>query len=496
VNATNRLPRIIQGGMGVGVSNWCLARTVSEAGELGVVSGTGIDTVLIRRLQLGDADGHIRRALSYFPVPTVAQRVKNSWFVPGGKSPDKPFKLNSMPSRQLSPAQNELLILANFVEVFLAKEGHGGLVGINYLEKIQIPTLPSLLGAMLAGVDVVLMGAGMPKAIPAVLDKLSRWEPVELRLSVRGNERGREYTQRLDPKEYISGGPPSLSRPKFLAIVSSDVVATAMARKASGTVDGFVVEHHSAGGHNAPPRGTRTSDAQFSSRDEPDLHKIRNLGLPFWLAGSCASPVKLADARISGAEGIQVGTAFAFCRESGIRPDIKRAVLLDLMRGKLEVHTDFNASPTGYPFKLVRLNTINNNTDASGQRTRCCDLGYLREMYVRGDGKVGYRCPAEPIARYLSKGGCTEEAAGKLCLCNGLMATIGLEQRRGEYTEPPMVTAGEDFSTVRRVLARSVHSQTLEYGACEVLDYLRSGALNTDVLATPEVPRTIPRSAA
>ena len=47
-------PIIIQGGMGVAVSDWKLARAVSKTGQLGVVSGTAIDTVLVRRLQLGD----------------------------------------------------------------------------------------------------------------------------------------------------------------------------------------------------------------------------------------------------------------------------------------------------------------------------------------------------------------------------------------------------------------------------------------------------------
>ena len=50
--------RLIQGGMGVYVSNWRLARAVSELGHLGVVSGTCLDTVLIRRLADGDPGGH------------------------------------------------------------------------------------------------------------------------------------------------------------------------------------------------------------------------------------------------------------------------------------------------------------------------------------------------------------------------------------------------------------------------------------------------------
>jgi hypothetical protein len=47
------VPRIIQGGMGIRISSWELARAVSRKGELGVVSGTGIDTILVRVLQNG-----------------------------------------------------------------------------------------------------------------------------------------------------------------------------------------------------------------------------------------------------------------------------------------------------------------------------------------------------------------------------------------------------------------------------------------------------------
>jgi NAD(P)H-dependent flavin oxidoreductase YrpB (nitropropane dioxygenase family) len=69
-------PMIIQGGMGVAISNWRLARTVSQLGQLGVVSGTGIDTVMVRRLQDGDPGGHVRRAAAHFPVPALVQRVR------------------------------------------------------------------------------------------------------------------------------------------------------------------------------------------------------------------------------------------------------------------------------------------------------------------------------------------------------------------------------------------------------------------------------------
>jgi nitronate monooxygenase len=139
-------PRIIQGGMGVAVSHWALARTVSQLGQLGVVSGTALPVVLARRLQLGDPGGPLRRALEHFPFRDMAARVLAAYFIAGGKPSDAPFKHVAMPTLRPRPAPVELTVVANFVEVFLAKEGHSGPVGINYLEKIQLPTLASLYG--------------------------------------------------------------------------------------------------------------------------------------------------------------------------------------------------------------------------------------------------------------------------------------------------------------------------------------------------------------
>ena len=158
-------PKIIQGGMGAGVSDWRLARAVSQAGQLGVVSGTALGAILIRRLQVGDPDGQMCRALEKFPVPGVAAKILADYFIPGGKAANAPFKLSPLPGLDPGPDFVAFTVAANFVEVFLAKEGHAGLVGVNFLEKIQFPTLPSIFGAMLAGVDYVLMGAGIPRAI-------------------------------------------------------------------------------------------------------------------------------------------------------------------------------------------------------------------------------------------------------------------------------------------------------------------------------------------
>lgn len=130
------MPTIIQGGMGAGVSNWKLAGAVSQRGQLGVISGTALDTILIRRLQGGDLDGAMRRGLAAFPYQEMIRPILDKWFVEGGKPEGEPYKLKPMPSIEMLREDEELLIVANFVEVYLAKEGHSGMVCINLLEKI------------------------------------------------------------------------------------------------------------------------------------------------------------------------------------------------------------------------------------------------------------------------------------------------------------------------------------------------------------------------
>jgi len=439
--------------MGAGVSNWRLARAVAQTGQLGVVSGTALAAILVRRLQAGDPGGEMRRAMANFPVPGVAARALADYFVPGGKPAEAPFKLSPLPGVSLCPDLLALTVLANFVEVYLAKEGHSGPVGINFLEKIQFPTLSSIFGAMLGGVDYVLMGAGIPRSIPGVLDRLAVGEPVELKIDVDGALPGEAFHSKFDPAVFCGGAAPRLKRPYFLGIVASSTLAITLARKSNGTVDGLIVEGETAGGHNAPPRGvqelTAAGEPIYGLRDQVDLAKIRELALPFWLAGSYGQPGKLAEARQLGAAGIQVGTAFAFCEESGIRPDLKQQTIQLSRAGTARVFTDPLASPTGFPFKVVQLAGTQSEARAHEERTRLCDLGYLRHSFRRPDGAIGYRCPAEPVDDYVRKGGLLADTKGRVCLCNGLVATIGLAQVRPQkQPDEALVTAGNEVAHI------------------------------------------------
>ena len=467
---------IIQGGMGIAVSGWTLAKAVSSAGQMGVVSGTAIDAVFVRRLQLGDPGGPVRRAMDAFPIPGVVEDILDRYFIEGGKEPDARFKQKPMGKLKPSRRLQDLIVVANFVEVWLAKEGHTGPVGINYLEKIQAPTIASLYGAALAGVDYVLIGAGIPRAIPGILDRLAAGLPVEMRVDMKKATAADDPYIRFDPAEYAGGIPPPIKRPLFLAIVSSHILGTLLTRNPESSVDGFIIEGPSAGGHNAPPRTkaglNERGEPIYGEKDVPDLSVFRDLGFPFWMAGSYARPEQVKHALSEGATGVQVGTAFAYCEESGLTPDIKAQVLEESRQKRLQVFTDPIGSPTGFPVKVLKLEGSASETDVYAGRKRICDLGYLRTSYVGEDGKKGWRCPAEPVDDFIHKGGELTDTVGRKCLCNSLMANIGLGQiKRDGSPEPVLVTSGDDATEVARFLPEDGSS----YRAKDVIDYLLGG---------------------
>jgi NAD(P)H-dependent flavin oxidoreductase YrpB (nitropropane dioxygenase family) len=459
--------------MGIGVSNWRLANAVSRLGQLGVVSGTVIDTVLVRRLQDGDPGGHMRRALAHFPIPGVADELLRRYFRAEGRAEGEPYHLLPMYKQVVSSARQRVTVAAAFVETWLAREGHGNPVGMNLLTKVQMPNLPTLYGAMLAGVATVIMGAGIPREIPGALDALASHGKASVKFDVEGLARDDAEWLAFDPAELWPGGAvptTPLHRPDFYPVVSAVSLAATLARKSTGRVDGFVVEGPTAGGHNAPPRGTMQLDALgqpiYGERDVVDLEKMKELGLPFWLAGGVGTPEGLCAALEAGAAGIQVGTVFAFCDESGLAPEVKAEVLRGVAEGTASVRTDPRASPTGYPFKLVQLPQYQILGDT---RERICDLGYLREAVKRADGRIIYRCAAEPVDRFVQKGGTVADTEGRRCLCNGLLADVGLAQAREGTVEPPLVTSGDDLASLAALAEQG------PYTAGDVVAWLESG---------------------
>jgi len=486
---------MIQGGMGVHVSNWRLASAVAAArpGEtIGTVSGTALDVVYVRLLQLGDPGGHARRALEALDATFgsgLGRKIRDRYFIEGGKAPDARFKSTPMhlirsqngkgafhvqagtPASiplQLDEDVIELLIATGFAEVWLAKQGHSGNIFINFLNKIELPLIYIMYGAMLAGVDGILVGAGNPEGLPSICSRLANHEAITKNLSVLYQEAGEEFTLSFDPKQICDGAftKKPLKRPAFLAIVSLEDLVQALAESESEPPDGFVIENHTAGGHNANPVGPLKRDLLgqpiYGEKDTPDLEAIRRLGLPFWLAGGYGSHEKLKVALAAGANGVQTGSVFAMAEESGMRPDFRSAILSALKNGDDDaslVRTTL-FSPTGFSFKVVQLKETLSEQEVFEARQRVCDIGILQQLGLSkpdegGERILFQRCAAGPVEGYVNKRGLIRNTEERRCLCNGLLACAGLGQVKelhGELVEEPaIVTLGNHLDGIRRL---------------------------------------------
>ena len=457
--------------MGIAVSNWELAKTVSMQGQLGVVSGTAIDNVMARRLQDGDKSGNTRRALAAFPNQDIVKKILDKYFIEGGKTAEASYVMVPKINLEQKRDAQEILIVANFVEVWLAKEGHDGLVGINFLHKIQMTTAASVLGAMLAGVDYIIMGAGIPRELPKLIRSITKLEVGSVPVDVIG---GSAQVTTINPLDFVTAGT-VIKKPKFLAIISVDVLGAYLARDEETRPDGFIIEHNSAGGHNAPPRGKWEFDANgepiYGPKDIADIEKMKKLELPFWLAGTYGSPERVKDALAQGAAGVQVGTLFAISNHSGFSDKTRKQLLDKLKSDTLEVKTDVLASPTSFPIKIAKLDGHTSTNEGFAARPKLCDLGYLREPAISETGRTIYRCPSEPDDQYLKKGGAVEDINGRKCLCNGLMSNIGLPQvRKDGYVEAPIVTLGSDVEGAKVLLKNHPEG----YGADDAVEWLLS----------------------
>lgn len=200
---------------------------------------------------------------------------------------------------------------------------------------------------------------------------------------------------------------------------------------------------------------------------------MKALELPFWMAGYYATPEKLKEVQAQGAQGVQVGTLFAFSDESGVKLEHREKAIADIISKPAPeggwIFTDPRSSPTNFPFKAARLPGTVSEEALYLQRQRICDLGYLRHAYKKDDGTIGQRCPAEPVKDYVKKGGLEEDTVGRKCLCNALMADVGMGQIQANgQAELPLLTAGDDLNNIVRMIKPGQKS----YSAKDVIQYL------------------------
>ncbi len=465
-------PKIIQGGMGVAVSNWRLARHVAQAGEFGVVSGTAIDSVLVRELQQGDPHGR-RRVLASYPDQEIVDFLIGRFYIEEGLGETEPYKL--LPIHRFKPTvrSQRIMSAATYSEVMLAKEGHDGWVGVNLLAKMKRYSLSCMYGAMLADVDAILMGAGIPIEEAEQISKLAAGETARLLLDVdtsRAPEAGASYYYELDPANLVEQ-PRQLVPPMFFPIVASDALARIMDKRLpTGCITGWIIEGPVAGGHNAPPRNKNYDEdgnPVYDNRDLVNLDRVAAVGYPYYLAGGYGTPERLSEALELGAAGIQVGSLFSLAGESGYPTAIKSMVIQKIHEGATVVRTDGRISATGFPFKVLELEGTLGMPENIDKRIRICDLGYLQQAYVDEKNRLQVRCPGEPVETYIKKGGKLEDTERRGCLCNALMSNIGLGQRTQDGVEKPLFTAGDDL--IKLTLGSAAHPH---YTADDVIAYL------------------------
>lgn len=430
---------ILVPGMGVWISNHYLVREFALLGQSGILSGVALEHIFLRRLLKRDAD--LLRAMRYFPNQEIVQEVMEKFCVPEGKDSNK--KLRYLPLFTQKPSQllQKVVILANFCEVWLAKRGHNQPIGINYLAKVEMPMLYAFYGAMLAGVDYIVVGAGHIPKLGETLKKLKKHKEVELELHVVGAPSDKSFKMRFNPVEIMGKSILSkkLVKPLLFLIFSSNTLAIRYGRNKD--VDGIQIEiAKDAGGH-------------IGSEALIELNLImEKLKKPIIVTGGFADQAGYLLAKEFGVAAIGAGTISSHSRNAGFTKEIKHQVYEAVKNGKAMTRINSTASPTGFDFRELVLEGTLSQEDVLNKRVRGCRFGCLRTVYYfideEGSGSLGYRCPAEPINIFTGKGGDIEKARYARCLCATLIADTG----HGDPSEPIYITAGTHINDIQNLI--------------------------------------------
>ncbi len=342
---------IIQGGMGVGVSLFPLAKAVAKEGGIGIVSSACLDRLTSRRT---------------------------------GK------KLNSYE--------------AAFDEVSQAREG-GGFAGINIMCALARDYSDSVKGALDAGADVIISGAGLPLTLPAI----------------------------QNPKE--TALIPIVSSARALEIICKKW------EKLGYRPDAVVLEGPLAGGH----LGFKMEQVDLeSNRLENLLPPVKDMAkkygdFPVIVAGGIYTHEDIAVFMKAGANGVQMGTRFLATEESSASPDYKRSVI---DAGDEDIIVAFDpGSPCGLPFRIIKQSPMYVST-LSRKRKPKCDKGYVLQKDSEGKFSV---CPAK------------ESNEHHFCICNGLLSSAGYNADK----EEPLYTVGTNASRVDKIMSVSSLMQEL-----------------------------------
>jgi nitronate monooxygenase len=328
--------------MGVGVSLSPLASAVAREGGVGIVSSAGIDRVVSKRL-------------------------------------NKRLSIYEAVREELSLAKAE-----------------GGITGINIMVALVRDYEESVRGAIDAGIDIIISGAGLPLNLPSIK-------------------------------------PPGDTA--LIPIVSSARALELICRKWERNgyrPDAVVLEGPLAGGH----LGFKFDELDLeSNRLENLLPPVKEMAqkygdFPVIVAGGIFTHQDIVTFLQAGADGVQMGTRFLATEESTATPEYKQAVVNASEEDIIVTHRP--GSPCGLPFRVIRQAPMLISAQRNARKPKC-DKGYV----LLKDRVGGYLpCPAN------------SDSGDYFCICNGLLSSAGYNGDR----EEPLYTVGSSGHRINKIV--------------------------------------------
>jgi nitronate monooxygenase len=306
-----KLLPIVQGGMGVGVSAHRLAGSVAALGAMGTIS-----SVDLRRHH-----PDLMERTAHLPVNEEA----------------KPETKAAINAANLEAIDREILAARKV-------SGGRGLLAINVMRAVS-EYAASVTRALEAGIDAVVVGAGLPLDLP----DLAQDHPKALLLPILSDARGVQLIVR------------KWERKKRMP-------------------DAIVIEHPGlAAGHLGAAKISDLNDTRFDFENviPQSLEFLRSAGLegqvPLIAAGGVRSFEDIERLQNLGAAGVQLGTPFAVTHECDAHEDFKRM----LAESRDEDMVEFT-SVAGLPARAVGTHWLKNYLKAEPKlqlvahaKTRC-----------------------------------------------------------------------------------------------------------------------------
>ncbi len=284
---------------------------------------------------------------------------------------------------------------AAYQEVSLSKSS-GGFTGINIMVALVRDYEDSVKGAVDAGADFIISGAGLPLNLPAI----------------------------TPPRDTA-----------LIPIVSSARALELICKKWERLryrPDAVVLEGPLAGGHLGFKIDQIEQEANKLENLLPPVKEmaIKYGDIPVVVAGGVYTHSDIQRFLQMGANGVQMGTRFLATEESSASDIYKKAVVNAQAEDIIVARKP--ASPCGLPFRIIKQSPMY----VSGLRRLRppkCDKGYV---LLKDDKGKFSRCPAK------------ESNEDCFCICNGLLSSAGYNPDK----EEPLFTVGTNASRVDKIL--------------------------------------------